>query len=211
MLNCGSNYAHFMEYWHVDFCLLWQWGFSNFEFVIDYPASTTCIAPMVYFDCSTAQPGTTGTECQKSCNSLDMGCVSTNFTTHVLTEIKPLHKHALALFDPLFPLHVGWKQISTGCISGCMCPDGLVSDGSGGCIKEANCPCLHKGQVYQPGETLTVDCNTWFVQCFSSHSQHYVFNMCSLCQRLFHVTCVSIRMAECSMCVGVVSVCYETN
>ncbi|XP_053177630.1 mucin-5AC-like [Scomber japonicus] len=89
-------------------------------------SSTTCIAPMVYFDCSTAQPGTTGTECQKSCNSLDMGC------------------------------------ISTGCISGCMCPDGLVSDGSGGCIKEANCPCLHKGQVYQPGETLTVDCNTCY-------------------------------------------------
>ncbi|KAG7239606.1 hypothetical protein INR49_028758, partial [Caranx melampygus] len=81
---------------------------------------------MVYFDCSTAQPGATGTECQKSCGTLDMAC------------------------------------ISTGCTSGCMCPDGLVSDGVGGCINETSCPCLHNGQVYQPGQTLTVDCNTCY-------------------------------------------------
>ncbi|XP_027137214.1 mucin-5B [Larimichthys crocea] len=86
----------------------------------------SCIEPMVYFDCSTAQPGVTGTECQKSCNTLDMAC------------------------------------ISTGCTSGCMCPDGLVSDGLGGCINETSCPCLHNGKVYQPGQTLTVDCNTCY-------------------------------------------------
>ncbi|XP_062417985.1 mucin-5B-like [Pungitius pungitius] len=88
--------------------------------------SPSCSAPMVYFDCTTGQPGTTGTECQKSCSSLDMAC------------------------------------ISTGCISGCMCPDGLVSDGAGSCISETSCPCLHNGNVYQPGETLTVDCNTCY-------------------------------------------------
>ncbi|XP_039982431.1 mucin-5AC-like [Xiphias gladius] len=86
----------------------------------------SCVAPMVYFDCSTAQPGTHGTECQKSCTTLDMACVS------------------------------------TGCTSGCMCPDGLLSDGRGGCINETSCPCLHNGQVYQPGQTLTVDCNTCY-------------------------------------------------
>uniref|UniRef100_A0A3Q0SV91 VWFD domain-containing protein n=1 Tax=Amphilophus citrinellus TaxID=61819 RepID=A0A3Q0SV91_AMPCI len=86
-----------------------------------------CVAPMVYFDCSTAQPGVTGTECQKSCSTPDMDCVST---------------------------------IHTGCTSGCICPDDLFSDGAGGCVNETSCPCLHNGQVYQPGETLTVDCNT---------------------------------------------------
>lgn len=59
----------------------------------------------------------------------------------------------------------GWIQISTGCVSGCMCPDGLLSDGAGGCINETSCPCVHNGEVYLSGETLTVDCNTWFVQC----------------------------------------------
>ncbi|XP_013768755.1 mucin-5AC-like [Pundamilia nyererei] len=86
--------------------------------------SPQCEYPMVYFDCSTAQPGATGTECQKSCSTADMAC------------------------------------IHTGCTSGCMCPDGLLSDGAGGCVNETSCPCVHNGQVYQPGETLTVDCNT---------------------------------------------------
>ncbi|XP_050934283.1 mucin-5B [Lates calcarifer] len=89
-------------------------------------SSQSCVSPMVYFDCATAQLGATGTECHKSCSTLDMACVS------------------------------------TGCMSGCMCPDGLVSDGQGGCINETSCPCLHNGNVYQPGQTLTVDCNTCY-------------------------------------------------
>ncbi|KAK5935960.1 hypothetical protein CgunFtcFv8_021268 [Champsocephalus gunnari] len=88
------------------------------------PSSPSCVSPMAYFDCSTVQPGVPGTECQKSCSTLDMGC------------------------------------ISSGCTSGCMCPAGLVSDGQGGCVTESSCPCLHNGQTYQPGQTLTVDCNT---------------------------------------------------
>ncbi|CAB1452927.1 unnamed protein product [Pleuronectes platessa] len=81
---------------------------------------------MVYLNCSEAQPGTTGIECQKSCSTLDMAC------------------------------------ISTGCLSGCICPDGQVSDGLGGCINETKCPCVHNGKIYQPGDTLTVDCNTCY-------------------------------------------------
>ncbi|XP_037549257.1 mucin-5AC [Nematolebias whitei] len=86
--------------------------------------SASCVAPMVYFDCSTAEPGAAGAECQKSCSSVDIQC------------------------------------ISTGCTSGCVCPDGLLSDGTGGCIDEISCPCVHNELVYQPGQTLTVDCNT---------------------------------------------------
>ncbi|XP_069018184.1 mucin-2-like [Embiotoca jacksoni] len=49
---------------------------------------------------------------------------------------------------------------SKHCISGCVCPDGLLSDGKGGCIKEEDCPCPYNGESYSPGESVTVDCNT---------------------------------------------------
>ncbi|MBN3322651.1 MUC5B protein, partial [Atractosteus spatula] len=66
--------------------------------------------------------------------------------------------------------------ISTECTSGCMCPQGLVSDGKGGCVKEDLCPCMHNGASYQPGDKIRVDCNTctckdrrW--QCTSNQCQ----------------------------------------
>uniref|UniRef100_A0A3Q3S1K9 VWFD domain-containing protein n=1 Tax=Mastacembelus armatus TaxID=205130 RepID=A0A3Q3S1K9_9TELE len=89
-----------------------------------YLFSAACASPMVYFNCSANGPAAKGTECEKSCNTLDMACVT------------------------------------TGCISGCMCPSGMVSDGQGGCIKPEACSCVHNGISYQPGETTKVDCNT---------------------------------------------------
>ncbi|XP_028812929.1 mucin-5AC-like [Denticeps clupeoides] len=83
-----------------------------------------CIEPKVFYNCSSAGPGAKGSECEKSCNTLDMPCISTE------------------------------------CISGCMCPTGLVSDGQGGCILESECLCVHNGVSYQPGDNVSVDCNT---------------------------------------------------
>ncbi|XP_044125173.1 mucin-5AC-like [Bufo gargarizans] len=83
-----------------------------------------CTAPMVYFDCKNALVGTIGTECQKSCQTLDMACYSAK------------------------------------CVSGCVCPAGLVSDGKGGCIQEEQCPCIHNYATYQPGEKIKMKCNT---------------------------------------------------
>ncbi|XP_034624663.1 LOW QUALITY PROTEIN: mucin-5AC [Trachemys scripta elegans] len=83
-----------------------------------------CAAPMVYFDCSNVTAGTIGSECQKSCQTLDMGCYSTQ------------------------------------CVSGCVCPNGLVSDGKGGCVAAGECPCVHNDASYNPGETIKVNCNT---------------------------------------------------
>ncbi|XP_075568549.1 mucin-5AC [Pelecanus crispus] len=83
-----------------------------------------CESPMVYFDCRNIAAGTTGAECQKSCQTLDMQCYSTQ------------------------------------CISGCMCPAGLVLDRNGVCISEEECPCIHNEAMYQPGEKISVDCNT---------------------------------------------------
>uniref|UniRef100_A0A8C5JAG7 VWFD domain-containing protein n=1 Tax=Junco hyemalis TaxID=40217 RepID=A0A8C5JAG7_JUNHY len=83
-----------------------------------------CESPMVYFDCKNNTAGTTGAECQKSCQTLDMQCYSSQ------------------------------------CTSGCICPDGLVLDGHGGCIPEEECPCIHNEAMYQPGEKIDFDCNT---------------------------------------------------
>ncbi|XP_030911679.1 mucin-5AC [Geospiza fortis] len=86
--------------------------------------TSDCESPMVYFDCKNSTAGTTGAECQKSCQTLDMQCYSSQ------------------------------------CTSGCICPDGLVLDGNGGCIPEEECPCIHNEAMYQPGEKINFDCNT---------------------------------------------------
>ncbi|XP_008047635.2 mucin-5AC-like, partial [Carlito syrichta] len=83
-----------------------------------------CAAPMVYFDCYNATPGTPGAGCQKSCLTLDMTCYSPQ------------------------------------CVPGCVCPDGLVADGEGGCIAVEDCPCVHNGASYRAGQTIRVGCNT---------------------------------------------------
>ncbi|KAM4618053.1 mucin-5AC-like [Discoglossus pictus] len=49
---------------------------------------------------------------------------------------------------------------STQCISGCMCPEGLVSNEEGECVREEDCPCMHNNDIYEPGDTIRVQCNT---------------------------------------------------
>nr|XP_021326285.1 mucin-2-like isoform X1 [Danio rerio] len=50
--------------------------------------------------------------------------------------------------------------VSTGCVSGCMCPEGLLADGNGGCVMRENCPCTHNGVASSPGDQVQQDCNT---------------------------------------------------
>ncbi|CAM5120384.1 unnamed protein product [Eretmochelys imbricata] len=47
----------------------------------------------------------------------------------------------------------------TECVSGCVCPHGLIDDGRGGCVKEKDCPCIHNKEFYSPGEDVKVGCN----------------------------------------------------
>ncbi|KAE8607116.1 hypothetical protein XENTR_v10011023 [Xenopus tropicalis] len=49
---------------------------------------------------------------------------------------------------------------STKCISGCMCPSGLMLDDKGNCIQESDCPCVYNDEFYSPGEKIKVQCNT---------------------------------------------------
>nr|XP_009507659.1 PREDICTED: mucin-2-like [Phalacrocorax carbo] len=46
------------------------------------------------------------------------------------------------------------------CVSACVCPEGLLDDGKGGCVEQKDCPCSHNNQWYSPGQNITVDCNT---------------------------------------------------
>nr|XP_020479269.1 mucin-5AC-like isoform X1 [Monopterus albus] len=42
---------------------------------------SSCAPPMVFFNCSANGPGAKGVECEKSCNTLDMACVTTGCTS----------------------------------------------------------------------------------------------------------------------------------
>ncbi|KAJ8795573.1 hypothetical protein J1605_002335 [Eschrichtius robustus] len=55
-------------------------------------------------------------------------------------------------------LAAGYYQ--TECVSGCVCPEGLLDDGRGGCVVEEACPCVHNNDLYSPGDKIRVDCNT---------------------------------------------------
>ncbi|XP_013922746.1 PREDICTED: mucin-2-like [Thamnophis sirtalis] len=55
---------------------------------------------------------------------------------------------------------LGTGQFQTECMSGCVCPDGLIDDGQGGCVEEDDCPCIHNQAFYPNGETISVGCNT---------------------------------------------------
>nr|XP_020477876.1 mucin-2-like [Monopterus albus] len=49
---------------------------------------------------------------------------------------------------------------STECESGCQCPEGLVDDGKGSCVKDTECPCQHNGHLYAHGTKIPHKCNT---------------------------------------------------
>nr|XP_021333301.1 mucin-5B [Danio rerio] len=86
-----------------------------------------------------------------SCSGVSNGEGSLNYNL-TLTCNERLHSECVLYMDCM--------QISTGCVSGCVCPSGLVSDGNGGCIDKDQCPCIHNGHTYQSGESIKIDCNT---------------------------------------------------
>ena len=150
------------------------------------PPPAACAPPMVYADCRNASAGATGAGCQKSCHTLDMDCVSAPRPRGPTSHQQP-HAHSpllgprgdpcLRAVGPAVPGALqrppGWAQdpppevsvrlqYSPQCVPGCVCPDGLVADGEGGCIAAADCPCLHNEASYWAGQAIRVGCNTWY-------------------------------------------------
>eukprot|EP00079_Xenopus_tropicalis_P034852 XP_017948623.1 PREDICTED: mucin-5B-like [Xenopus tropicalis] len=49
---------------------------------------------------------------------------------------------------------------SAQCVSGCMCPNGYVANGTDGCILEEQCPCIYNNDPYDEGATIRASCRT---------------------------------------------------
>ncbi|XP_033621844.1 von Willebrand factor [Fukomys damarensis] len=49
--------------------------------------------------------------------------------------------------------------MSTGCVSGCLCPPGMVRH-ENRCVALERCPCFHQGREFAPGEMVKIGCNT---------------------------------------------------
>uniref|UniRef100_A0A8C8SMQ0 Otogelin n=1 Tax=Pelusios castaneus TaxID=367368 RepID=A0A8C8SMQ0_9SAUR len=64
------------------------------------------------------------------------------------------------------------------CLSGCVCPQGLVKHGDA-CFEPNECPCLWKGKEYFPGDKVISSCHT----CICQHgSFQCIFHPCpSMC------------------------------
>ncbi|XP_067901938.1 mucin-6-like [Heterodontus francisci] len=52
--------------------------------------------------------------------------------------------------------------LTTKCVSGCICPEGLVLDEGKGCVHPDHCSCEYSGVSYKPGEGIAKDC----MKCF---------------------------------------------
>uniref|UniRef100_A0A8C5MCI6 von Willebrand factor n=1 Tax=Leptobrachium leishanense TaxID=445787 RepID=A0A8C5MCI6_9ANUR len=75
--------------------------------------------------------------------------------------------------------------VNSACVSGCMCPNGMVEHKSQ-CIEPERCPCFHAGNEYGPGEKVQIDCNTCVCQ---SRKWKCTKNVCD-------ATCSAIGLAN---------------
>lgn len=51
-------------------------------------------------------------------------------------------------------------QTADFCVEGCFCPkDSALHEGR--CVPRSTCPCTYGGKVYQSGQQIPNDCNTW--------------------------------------------------
>nr|XP_058925253.1 mucin-2 [Kogia breviceps] len=85
----------------------------------------------------------------QSCTAPKIHVDCNNLTTPAIRSPRPVSCQTLA---------AGYYQ--TECVSGCVCPEGLIDDGRGGCVVEEACPCMHNKDLYFPGDKIRVDCNT---------------------------------------------------
>lgn len=46
----------------------------------------------------------------------------------------------------------------------CWCSAGLIFE-DGACVTPSDCPCEHRGSLYQSGQTLQEECNNWWAAC----------------------------------------------
>ncbi|XP_039618080.1 mucin-19-like [Polypterus senegalus] len=50
--------------------------------------------------------------------------------------------------------------LNTICVSGCYCLEGFYKDSTGTCVPLDQCPCIFGSEVYNPGDSVQIECNT---------------------------------------------------
>ncbi|XP_015268438.1 PREDICTED: mucin-2 [Gekko japonicus] len=100
-----------------------------------------------------------------ACQHGKLNCVPVIITDHDCSPNKTYFDcNDIASWSSQTPVQLscqtlGAAHFQTECISGCVCPNGLIDDGRGGCVEEEDCPCIHNKEFYAPGERIDVDCN----------------------------------------------------
>lgn len=46
-----------------------------------------------------------------------------------------------------------------------------------GCIAKNQCPCIHNGNIYEPGQTYRSNCKEWWLYIYFLYMLHYFFNV----------------------------------
>lgn len=69
---------------------------------------------------------------------------------------------ALSLLISALLISSHW-QLSQLCVSGCICPKGLLLSHDGSCIKKEQCSCVYSGKHYTSGESAKIQCDNWYV------------------------------------------------
>ncbi|KAE8607137.1 hypothetical protein XENTR_v10011043 [Xenopus tropicalis] len=64
---------------------------------------------------------------------------------------------------------------SKECVSGCVCPSGLVWNDDGDCILPSQCPCVYEGKFYETGVSIDIPCNTCTCK---NRTWHCTENLC---------------------------------
>ena len=54
------------------------------------------------------------------------------------------------------------------CYPGCQCAAGTFFNGTA-CVTARRCPCFYRGQKFEQGNSVNIDCNLWWVSmiCFN--------------------------------------------
>ncbi|KAE8607119.1 hypothetical protein XENTR_v10011026 [Xenopus tropicalis] len=98
-----------------------------------------------------------------SCNDGKLLC--TSFSNDTCPNGKVFFDCSSVLQGDAIPQYRSCRTLNIGpvlleCISGCVCPDGLLDDGNGGCVEERFCPCTYNNEAYPHGSSLTEECKS---------------------------------------------------
>lgn len=59
---------------------------------------------------------------------------------------------------------IGFRRVADALLVCVLFCSGLIFEG-GACVTPSDCPCEHRGSLYQSGQTLQEECNNWWATC----------------------------------------------